>query len=94
MAHKVTLTWNPPVTGDPAQSYNIKRSTVQTGPFTSIGTSVTPTFEDDNVVAGTTYYYEVDSVNTAGESGPSNEVTAIVPFLVPGPPVNLAAIAV
>jgi len=36
MAHKVTLTWNPPVTGDPAQSFNIKRSTVQTGPFISI----------------------------------------------------------
>lgn len=93
MAHQATLNWDAPTTGDPAQSYDIRRSTVQTGPFTSVGTSTTTSFIDTDVVAGTTYYYEVDAVNAAGESTPSNEVTVTIPFLVPGPPTNLVAVA-
>lgn len=94
MAHSVTLTWDAPSTGDPVTSYDIKRSTVQTGPFVSIGTSTTPSFVDNNVVAGVTYFYEVDSVNAQGESGPSNEVTVVVPLNFPEPPTNLVAVAV
>lgn len=94
MAHQAELNWDAPTTGDPVQSYNIKRSTVQTGPFTSVGTSTTTSFIDTNVVAGTTYYYEVDAVNAAGESSPSNEVTVSIPFSLPGAPSNLVVTAI
>lgn len=93
MAHKVNLVWQADPTSDPATSYNIKRSDVQTGPFTSIGTSTTTAFEDDNVVGGKTYFYEVDAINAEGESGPSNEATVTVPFLIPNPPIDLVATA-
>lgn len=92
MAHSVTLNWDAPV-GSTVVSYDIKRGTVK-GQEVSIGTSNVPTFVDTtNLIEGDTYFYVVDSVNSAGESGPSNEVTVIVPFSIPGAPTNLVAVA-
>lgn len=91
MAHSVKLTWLPPTTGDAPASYDIKRAPAASGPFTSIGTSTVPTFTDTNVVAGETWFYEAFSVNSAGESTPSNEVTAVIPTTFPGPPTGLVA---
>lgn len=96
MAHKVTLTWNAPTTGDNPATYEIQRAATAAGPFTTIGTTPfgTNTFVDTNVNAGDAFVYQVLSKNAAGESGPSNEVTASIPFLGPGAPLSLVAVAV
>ncbi len=69
----VALTWSGS-TG--ATSYNIKRATVSGGPYTTISSSATNGYTDSSVVNGTTYYYVVTTVNSAGESGNSNEANA------------------
>lgn len=77
---QVTLTWAPSAT---AIFYNIKRSTVSGGPYTTIqsniiGTSYIDTNPQANPISnGTTYYYVVSAVNTGGESNNSNEASAI-----------------
>ncbi len=71
--NRVGLTWGS-VTG--ADSYNIKRSLTANGPFTTIGASLTPGYQDTTAVNGTTYYYEVTAVNRVGEGSPSNVASA------------------
>jgi len=92
MAHSASLSWTPGATGDPATSYVISRATVQAGPFTTIGTSTLPAYVDNTVVGGNTYYYQVESVTSGGESGPSNEVTAVIPVSLPAVPTGLAVV--
>jgi fibronectin type 3 domain-containing protein len=92
MAHSASLSWAAGVGGDPATSYVISRATVQAGPFTTIGTSTLPAYVDSTVVGGNTYYYEVEAVNAGGESGPSNEVTAVIPVSLPAVPTGLAVV--
>ncbi|WP_231506179.1 fibronectin type III domain-containing protein [Paenibacillus sp. UNC451MF] len=71
---KVQLAW---VAVSGADSYNVKRSTSVSGPFTGIATNVTATTHtDNNVTNGTTYYYVVTASNTAGESVSSTVVSA------------------
>lgn len=72
---KVVLTWAATYS---ATTYNVKRSTLATGPFTAIvGSPTTATFTDTTVTNGTRYYYVITAVNTAGESLPSVVVSAI-----------------
>jgi hypothetical protein len=61
-----------------AISYDIKRSTSPSGPFTRLfyGTGrLIPGFTDTTVTNGVTYYYVVAAVNYFGES--TNQVTAV-----------------
>jgi subtilisin family serine protease len=73
---QVTLTWTES-TG--ATSYNVKRSTVIFGPYTSTGTSTTVSYTDSTALNGTTYYYVVSAVNEGGESANSTPVSATTP---------------
>ncbi len=71
---KVVLNWQA-VPG--AYSYNVKRSTVSGGPYTSVASGLTQTgYTDLAVQNGTTYYYVVSAVNLAGESANSAAVSA------------------
>jgi hypothetical protein len=77
-----------------ATSYDIYRATSsgQEG-STPIATGVTATtFTDTNVSGGTTYFYQVTAVDSAGQSAKSTEVLATVPQ-VPAAPTGLAASA-
>jgi fibronectin type 3 domain-containing protein len=65
---QVTVTWAAVTV---ATSYNIYRSTTQGSLGTKIGSSSTVTFTDSSAINGTTYYYEVTAVNSAGE-GPAS----------------------
>ncbi|RAV22231.1 Kelch repeat-containing protein [Paenibacillus contaminans] len=71
---KVDLSWSA-VAG--ATGYNVKRSTTEGGPYTTIATGVAgTTYTDTAVTNGTTYYYVVTAVNAGGESANSNEASA------------------
>jgi hypothetical protein len=92
VAPSVTLTWTAPV-GSTVISYNVLRG-LAAGSEVVIGTSASTTYVDTAVTQGVTYFYTTQAVNSAGTSGSSNEVSANIPFSVPGAPTNLVATAV
>jgi fibronectin type 3 domain-containing protein/GH18 family chitinase len=85
----VSLSWNPVPN---ATSYNVKRATASTGPY-SLPVSVTRnSFTDDSktLVDGTRYYYVVTSTGSWGTSAATAPVSAI-PVKAPVAPTNLMA---
>jgi alpha-galactosidase len=80
----ITLTWN---AGLAALSYNVKRSTTNGGPYSTIANSPVARFTDPNVTLGTTYYYVVSAVSSFGESANSAQVS-ITPCNLPAPPAS------
>jgi fibronectin type 3 domain-containing protein len=71
---QVSLSWN---ASAGAATYNVKRSTTNGGPYNTAVASPTATnYTDTSVTNGTTYYYVVSAVNTAGQSGNSAQATA------------------
>ena len=71
------LTWT---AGLGATSYNIKRSLVPGGPYTTIGTSAVTTYDDHTVANYTMYYYVVSSTNACGESAVNSIESHGTPF--------------
>ena len=82
----VALNWNALTV---ATRYNVKRSLVNGGTYTTIGTPTGTNYSDSNVVEGTTYYYVVSATNFFGESTNSVQVSATP--LPPGTPTGLIA---
>lgn len=70
---QVSLSWT---ASSGATSYNIKRSTISGGPFSTVGSSSGTTFNNTSLANGTTYYYVVTAVNSSAESGNSSQVSA------------------
>lgn len=71
---QVSLGWN---ASAGASSYNVKRSLTSGGPYTTIATGVSATsFLDMGLVNGTTYFFVVSAVNSAGQSANSSQVSA------------------
>src|SRR5271168_579111 len=71
---QVSLSWNAS-TG--AASYNLKRSTSNGGPYnTALASPTATSYTDTTVTNGTTYYYVVSAVNTAGQSANSAQASA------------------
>ncbi|MDX6335827.1 MAG: hypothetical protein QOG05_3167, partial [Streptosporangiaceae bacterium] len=94
----VALTWAAPTSdgGAAITGYNIYRGTspgAESAP--PIATNVSASgFTDTGLVNGTTYYYKVAAVNSAGTSAQSNEAFAtphLVQASVPSAPQGLAA---
>ena len=72
---QVLLAWNAALG---AIKYNVKRSLTSGGPYVTIAADVAGTaYLDADVVNGTRYYYVVSGQNTLGESGDSNEASAV-----------------
>ena len=69
---KPMLTWNA-VSG--ATSYKVYRATSQNGAYSLLGTVTATSYTNTGAKAGTTYYYKVKAVNSAGESAYSNVVS-------------------
>lgn len=69
----VSLTWTAPTN---STSYRVKRSLTDGGPYTHIANVTTTNYTDTQLINGVTYYYVVTSVNPAGESLPSPQVSA------------------
>ncbi|HVR83634.1 MAG TPA: LamG-like jellyroll fold domain-containing protein [Planctomycetota bacterium] len=85
---QVSLSWTAPVGG--ATVYNVKRSTVSGGPYTTIASNVTGTtyLDTAGITNGTRYYYVVSGV-TYGE-GPNSNEASCVPGLVGPTPATLS----
>jgi hypothetical protein len=86
---QVGLTWN---VSSGASSYNVKRASASGGPYTQIANATVTNDTDTGLTNGTTYYYVVTAVNSAGESGNSSQVSA-TPAAAPGAPTGLTATA-
>jgi len=73
-----------------ATGYNVLRSTISGGGYAPIASNLpasTTSYEDTTAAVGTTYYYVVQAVNSAGTSGNSPQFYG---SLLPSPMVNLA----
>lgn len=88
---QVSLAWTAS-TG--TTSYNVKRATVNGGPYTTIASPTTTSYTDTTAVNGTTYYYVVAATNAAGTSTNSTQVSATPSApTVPAAPSGLTATA-
>ena len=88
---QINLTWNASTN---ATSYNVKRSTTSSGPYTTIATGVTSTnYNNTGLTAATTYYYVVSAVNSGGESANSAQASATTQASAPAVPTGLTATA-
>jgi fibronectin type 3 domain-containing protein len=100
--NQIALSWSAPP-GGPSLTYNVYRGTSAGGESTTpVATGLTTTsFTDTSANPGTTYFYEVTSVDPAslatpsvapfGESGRSNEVSASPLGSTTGsPPINFS----
>jgi subtilase family serine protease len=76
---QISLTWN---SVSAATTYNVKRSTTSGAETTLVSGVTTTSYTDKNVVAGTTYFYEVSAVNAGGE-GPNSQEASATPTASP-----------
>jgi fibronectin type 3 domain-containing protein len=76
-ASAITLNWTGNNPSENVTSYRVYKQQVGSSPATLAGTVTSPavSFNDGNVSAGVTYYYQVSALNTGGESLHNNGVT-------------------
>ena len=88
----VSFTWSPSAG---ATSYHLKRATKSGGPYVQIAAPVSTFHTDSGLAVGTTYFYVISAVNSAGESANSTEVSvkpaASTAAQVPSTPIGLTA---
>src|ERR1700685_1850802 len=71
---QVSLSWSASTS---AASYNVKRSTTNGGPYnTAVASPTVTNYTETPVTNGTTYYYVVSAVNSAGQSANSAQASA------------------
>jgi fibronectin type 3 domain-containing protein len=88
---QVSLSWT---ASSGATSYNVKRATVNGGPYTTVASPTTTSYTDTGLNNGTTYYYVVSAVNGSGDSANSSQVSATPTAGSPPPiPTGLTATA-
>lgn len=71
--NQVSLSWS---SVSSATSYNVKRSTTSGSGYTTVANVTSPSYIDQSLTNGTTYYYVITAVNGANESFPSKQVAA------------------
>jgi hypothetical protein len=79
---QVALTWNASAN---ASGYNVKQSTTSGGPYQTIATNIAASnYTATGLTNGTTYYFVVSALNSAGES--SNSISASAQPVSVSPP--------
>lgn len=86
---QVNLSWTASLG---ATSYNVKRATAGTGPYTTIGNPTGASYTDTAVTNGTLYYYVVSAISSSegADSAPVNVTPGGTP---PPAPLSLSATA-
>jgi hypothetical protein len=90
----LTLTWNPPVSGDPPAAYVIEAGSMSGGvDVANFSTGSTATTFSATVAGGGTFFIRVRAANAAGVSPPSNEILVTIGSALspPGPPIALSS---
>jgi fibronectin type 3 domain-containing protein len=88
---QISLSWS---ASSGATSYHVKRATTSGGPYSQVGSPATTSYADSSVGAGTTYYYVVSALDSAGESANSAQTTATVAASAPTASVSVAGLHV
>ena len=79
--NQINLSWN---TSSGSTGYQVKRATVNNGPYITVATNLpTTVYSDLGLSANTTYYYVVSGTNAGGESANSIQATATTPATLP-----------
>ncbi|NQX66445.1 Ig-like domain-containing protein [Paenibacillus alba] len=87
---QINLSWS---TGSDATQYHIYMATdADLTNIVEIATVTSSTYNIQNLVNGTRYYFVVKSENSGGLSAASNQVSA-TPATIPGAPANVTAVA-
>ncbi len=76
-ASQVSLVWNAFTN---AASYNLKRSPVSGGPYTTVATGIVTTNYTDTVAVGMKFYYVVSAISGGAETPNSPEATIALPY--------------
>jgi hypothetical protein len=77
--HSVKLNWQASI-GTGVTGYKIFRSTISGGYYALLASAAGLTYSDTAVQSGSTYYYVVAAINSAGlQSKYSNQVNAVIP---------------
>ena len=85
----VSLTWS---SASGALTYNVKRATLRSGPYTNIVTSLATTSHTDSTVANNQlYFYKVSAVNATGETADSGLAAAFPSSTAPAAPTGVVA---
>jgi hypothetical protein len=77
LSDSAQVSWSQP-SNNKASGYEIQRSTVSGGPYTTIGTvsgASTTTYTDTGLAFATTYYYVVKSTKNNWKSSPTSQVS-------------------
>ncbi|MDR2117327.1 MAG: fibronectin type III domain-containing protein [Planctomycetaceae bacterium] len=85
-SNAVRISWD---TAVHATNYRVEFFDTVKDRWTSIGTSVSNSFQHNNLKSSTTYQYRVIAISKAGESLPSNSVTVSTPVALPNAPTGL-----
>jgi hypothetical protein len=80
---QVSVTWT---ASSGATSYHVKRAMTNGGPYTQVAAPTAAAYTDTSVTDGTTYYYVVSAIDSAGESANSAQVSASPAATVANPP--------
>ena len=87
---RIDLTWD---AVPDATNYNVKRSTLDGGPYTLAASVGGAHYSDTGLSEKSTYYYVISAVNSMGESMDSTQTEAITPAIPPAAPSGLTATA-
>lgn len=89
----ISLTWMPDMVASPTAAYRIKRALNSGGPYTLIHSGVLGnSYQDTNVAANTTYYYQVTATNITGRSQDSVEIAVTSTPQIAVTPTSLVAV--
>jgi fibronectin type 3 domain-containing protein len=73
-AGEIKITWK---ASAGATYYKVKRSTLSTGPYSTIDTTTSAGYVNRSLKSGKTYYYLATAVSAAGQSVDSNHTWAV-----------------
>jgi hypothetical protein len=86
--HCVFIPWTAATTGGTVTGYKVKRGLASGGPYVTIASPTIINYADVSSITnpltdGSKLWYVITATGPGGESGPSNEVLATIPFLPP-----------